>query len=93
MDISNIIYYTRDAEGHGSTVSLRDLCLREDIEFEAIFHAVRDAVDTQDLLDRFRRISCDQIELCREIPTYIMFTVVDVNGNTNYLKFKKRKEQ
>lgn len=92
MDISNIIYYTREGD-KSKTVSLRELCLRDDADLEAIFHAVRDAVDTKDLLDRLSRVCCDPIDFEQETDKYIRFTVLDVmNGKTNYLKFKKRKE-
>lgn len=90
MDISNIIYYTREA-GKSKTISLRELCLRDDVDLESVFYAARDAEDTQDLLGRLRRLSCDTIELDHETEHYIRFTVIDVTGNTNYLKFRKRK--
>lgn len=94
MDISNIIYYTREGE-QSKTLSLRELGLRDvyDPDLETVFYMVRDAVDTNDLLDRFRRLCCDQVEFDCEKPTYIRFTVTDAQGNTNYLKFKKRKEK
>lgn len=92
MEVSNIIYYTREGD-KSKTISLRELCLREEVEFEAIFHAVRDAIDAQDLLNRVRRICCDQIEFEQETGKYIMFTVLDAHGNTNYLKFRKKKEK
>lgn len=92
MDISNIIYYTREGD-KSRTLSLRELCLREDFDLEAVFHAVRDAVDVQDLLIRIRRISCDIIELDNINPHYVRFAVTDAHGNRNYLKFRKRKEQ
>ena len=92
MEISNIIYYTREGD-KSRTISLRELCLRSEYDLENVFHAVRDAEDTQDLLCRLRRLSCDQIEFDQESPTYIRFTVIDVMGNTNYLKFKKKKEK
>lgn len=92
MDISNIIYYTRE-DNKSRTISLRELCLREDVEFEAIFHAVRDAVDVQDLLDRFRRICCDQVELDEDLGRNIRFIITDVHGNTNYLKFKQARKE
>jgi hypothetical protein len=93
MDISKIIYYTKDGDSAYRTISLRNLCLREEVEFEAVFHAVRDAIDETDLLDRFRRICCDQVELDPEehSSTYIRFIITDVYGNTNYLKFRKRR--
>ena len=92
MDISNIIYYTREGD-KSKTVSLRELCLRDDADLEAVFHAVRDAEDAKDLLCRFRRLSYDTIDFDQETDKYILFTVLDVRGNTNYLKFKKRKEK
>lgn len=92
MEISNIIYYTREND-KSKTLSLRELCLRDDFDLEAVFHAVRDAVDEKDLLIRIRRISCDTIDIDTTSASYIRFIVTDVRGNTNYLKFKKRKEQ
>ena len=51
MEISNIIYYTRQNE-KSRTLSLRDLCLKEtyDCGLQTVFYAVRDSVDVQDLL-------------------------------------------
>lgn len=94
MNISNIAYYHR-AEGasSGTTLSLRNLCLREDVELEHLFYATKEAIDAEDLLIRFRRLVYDTMEFGSETETTIMFTVHDVHGNTNYLNFKKRKEQ
>lgn len=92
MDISNIIYYTREGD-KSKTISLRELCLRNDVDLEAVFYAARDAEDTKDLLCRLRRLSCDQIDFDQETNNYIRFTVIDVEGNTNYLKFKIKKEK
>ena len=92
MDIAKIIYY-RPTKGKSITVSLRDLCLREECELEDVFYVVKDAIDTNDLLCRLRRICCDCLEFESETPEYIRFTVVDVYGNTNYLKFRKKKEK
>ena len=92
MDISNIIYYTRQDE-KSKTISLRELCLREEYDLEAVFHAVRDAEDAKDLLCRLRRICCDIIEPDQDLATHIRFLVTDIYGNTNYLKFKKAKEK
>ena len=91
MDISNIIYYTRK-EGTSKTLSLRELCLRDEFELEDVFRVVKEATDSHDLLCRIRRVCCDVVEFECENPGYIRFTVLDVCGNTNYLKFKKRKE-
>lgn len=92
MDISNIIYYAREGD-RSRTLSLRDLCLREEFDLEDVFHAVRDAVDAEDMLIRLRRISCDEIILDTSSSAYIRFLVTDVLGNQHYLKCKKRKEQ
>ena len=91
MEISKIIYYTRK-NGTSETISLRELGLKKDVEFESVFHAIKDIEDSQDLLIRFRRLSCDTIEYDHETDSYIRFTVVDARGNTNYLKFRIRKE-
>lgn len=93
MNVSNIIYYTK-SEGAATrtTLSLRNLCLREYVELEHIFYAVRDAVDASDLLLRLRRLIYDHIAFEDETPTTIMFTVYDVSGNKNYLNFRKGKE-
>lgn len=92
MDISNIIYYTREGD-KSKTLSLRDLCLRDEYDLEDVFYTVRDALDNHDLLCRLRRVCCDQIDFDTENPSYIRFIVLDVYGNTNYLKLRKRKEQ
>jgi hypothetical protein len=76
------------------TISLKELSLREDFYLEDVFYAVKEATDEFDLLERFRRICCDPIELDKvsKSPMYIRFTVTDAMGNTNYLKFKTKKE-
>lgn len=93
MTISNIIYYTR-IEGAitSTTLSLRNLCLREEFDLEDIFRAVKDATDVTDLLYRIRRLIFESVEFESETPSYVRFTVYDLQGNTNYLKFKKIKE-
>ena len=91
MEISNIVYYGREGD-KSRTISLRDLCLREGFEIESIFYAVKDAQHPIDLLCRLRGLSCDRIEFDKETPYYIRFTVEDVTGKINYLKFNKRKE-
>ena len=92
MEISNIIYYTRQSE-KSRTLSLRDLCLKEtyDCGLQTVFYAVRDSVDIHDLLAHFQKICHEQIEFECEEPSYIRFTVVDAYDNINYLKFKKAK--
>lgn len=91
MQISKIIYYTRK-NGTSETVSLKELGLRNDVEFESLFHAIKDVEDAQDLLVKFRRLSCDTIEFDHETESYIRFIVTDAKGNTNYLKFRIRKD-
>ena len=90
MEISNIVYYTRQNE-KSRTLSLRDLCLKEkyDCGLQTIFYAVRDSVDAQELLTKLQEICHEQIELERENLFYVRFTVHDVYNNINYLKFNK----
>ena len=92
MDISNIVYYCREGD-KSRTISLRELCLREGFEIESIFYAVKDAQHPTDLLCRLRALICDPVEFDKETPYYVRFTIVDVTGRTNYLKFNRRKEQ
>ena len=94
MNISNIIYYSR-RDDKSQTLSLRDLCLREECDkgLETVFYAVRDSVDVQDLLAHFQKICHEHIEFECEEPSYIRFTVIDAYDNMNYLKFKKAKEK
>ena len=94
MNISNIIYYSR-RDDKSQTLSLRDLCLREECDkgLETVFYAVRDSVDVQDLLAHFQKICHEHIEFECEKPSYIRFTVIDAYDNVNYLKFKKAKEE
>ena len=92
MNISNIIYYSR-RDDKSQTLSLRDLCLREECDkgLETVFYTVRDSADVQELLSGFKNICHEQIEFECEEPSYIRFTVVDAYDNINYLKFKKLK--
>lgn len=91
MDISNILYYTRDYGAEKNrTLSLRELNLREEFDLEAVFYAVRDAVDAQDLLERIQRLVFDEVRFDDESKSYVRFVVHDCNGNNNYLKFRKR---
>ena len=92
MNISNIIYYSR-RDDKRQTLSLRDLCLREECDkgLETVFYTVRDSANVQELLSGFKKICHEQIEFECEEPSYIRFTVVDAYDNINYLKFKKSK--
>ena len=92
MDITNILYFTRDEGAEKNrTLSLRELNLREEYDLEAIFYAVRDAVDAQDLLERIQRIVFEEVEFDKDEPSFIRFVVHDCNGRTNYLKFRKER--
>jgi hypothetical protein len=94
MNISNIIYYNLDVETEKrTTLSLRELSLREGFELESLFTAVKDATGAEDLLNRIRVIIHEPVELDCETATYIRFKVLDVYGTLNYLKFKKKKEK
>ena len=93
MNISNIIYYHLNEETKKrTTVSLRELSLRDGFELESIFAAVKDATDTNDLVTRLRAVIYEPIEDDIETDAYIRLKVCDVYGNMNYLKFKKEKE-
>jgi len=93
MNVSNIIYYHLDEETEKrTTISLRELSLREGFELESLFTAVKDATDATDLLNRIRVVIHEPLEEDIETATYIRFKVCDVYGNINYLKFKKKKE-
>ena len=92
MNIPKIAYYSVNENNQtNATLSLRELCLRDEFDLEDVFYAVRDAIDAEDLLQRFTRICCDQIEFDIETHLYIRFKVTDVYGNTNYLKFRKKR--
>ena len=88
MEVKHIVYYRCNNEKR-DTLSLRDFCLREGFELKDIFYAVRDAADAQELLETLQRVCYEHIELERNEPSYIRFTVVDAYDNTNFLKFKK----
>ena len=90
MEVAKIIYYTR-VDGKSKTVSLKELNLREDFYLEDIFYAVKEAVDEHDLLIRFKRIMGDPVELDTKSKC-LRFIVTDMDGHTNYIKFKMRKE-
>lgn len=94
MDISHIIYFTRDNE-KSKPISLRTICLRETYEnrLETIFYAVRDAIDRQDFLSRFREICCEQVEFAEENEKQITFKVINACGECNYLRLKKQTKE
>lgn len=92
MEVSKIIYYTR-VDGKSKTVSLKELNLREDFYLEDIFYAVKEALDANDLLNRFKRILCDEVELDTESTQCLRFIITDFEGNTNYIKFKPMRKE
>ena len=92
MEVSKIIYYTR-VDGKSVTVPMKDINLREDFFLEDIFYAVKEATDENDLLNRFKRIICDEVEIDADATNHLRFTVTDMHGNVNYIKFKMRKKE
>ena len=91
MDISNIIYYTRE-DGKGKTLSLRSLCFKQDGQnLESIFYAVKAAPDILSLLNQLEAMFYDKITLEFEDESYILLKVIDVYQNINFLKLQKRK--
>ena len=91
MEVKRIIYYRCNDE-KSETLSLRDFCLHEGFELKDIFYAVKDAANSQELLNRFREMCYETFELLEETVSYIEFSVVDVYENTNYLKLQKIKK-
>ena len=92
MEIAKIIYYTR-VDGKSKTVPLKELNLREDCYLEDIFYAVKDAIDEIDLLSKFKRIICDEVEIDTESTKCLRFIVTDAVGNINYIKLKPIKKE
>ena len=91
MEVGKIVYYTRE-NNKSRTLSLRELCLREDVDLEAVFYAVRDAIDERDLLYRLQRVCSDKVELEVTTDYFIRFTIFDTMRNQiNYLKFNKKR--
>lgn len=91
MEVKNIIYYTRENDT-SKTISLRELCLRDEFDLESIFVAAKDFVDEHDLLVRFRRMCWDEIDLDAVTQFYIRFRITTVDGKINFLKFTLRKD-
>ena len=60
MEVKHIVYYRGNDEKR-DTLSLRDFCLREGFELKDIFYAVRDAVDSQELLAVLQRMCYEHI--------------------------------
>ena len=92
MEVTKIIYYTREGDKH-KTVSMKEMNLREDFYLEDVFYAVKDATDVNDLLDRLKRILCDEVELDTTDSTNLRFIVTDAWGTINYIKLKPAKKE
>lgn len=91
MEVGKIVYYTREGD-KSRTLPLRELCLREDVDLEAVFYAVRDAVDERDLLYRLQRICSDRVEFEVTSDYFVRFIIFDsVRNQINYLKFNKKR--
>ena len=93
MKTTNIIYYSRQ-DDKNKTLSLRDLCLREEYDkgLETVFYAIHDALDTQELLVSLKRLCHESIELFEENDRYVVFEIMDAYDRINYLKIKKQGE-
>ena len=93
LETKRIIYYTIEND-HKKTLSLRSLCAKDTYEngLEAIFYAVRDSSDAQTLLEVLRNLYYESFELIEDTIAHILFKVVDVYENTNYLKLQKVKK-
>ena len=91
MDVSSIIYYTRE-DGKGKTLSLRSLCLKQDDpKLESIFYAVKDATDGVSLLDKLQTMCFEEMSLESEEESHVLLKVIDAYQNVNFLKLKKRR--
>ena len=92
MDFKRIIYYTRENDT-GKTISLRDLCIKEEYDagFETIFYIVRDSVGAQELLDKLNMMYHESFALEQNDISCVVFKVIDCYDNTNYLKIRKVK--
>lgn len=91
MNIKKIIYYTV-VDGEKKTISLRDLCLKdESCGLETIFQVVNESTDVQDFLEKINQICCERIEFDHETPGYIRFIVTDVYDSINFLKLRKQR--
>ena len=89
MEISKIIYYTRQ-DDKSLPLSLRNLCPKDENKgLETIFYLVKDATDIQDFLGKWHDTYYNRIELESETPSYIRFKEIDIYDNTNYFKLKK----
>lgn len=91
MEVSKIIYYTREGDKN-KTISLKELNLREEYYLEDVFYAVKDSIDEYDLMTRLANILHDGICLDCNTKPDIVYLITDIQGNTNYLKLKMKKE-
>jgi hypothetical protein len=91
MNISKIIYYTRENDKN-HPISLRALCpKKENIGLETIFYLVKDAPDIQELLKKLNDTYYEHMELENDEPSAIRLKVVNAYDSINYLTLKKRK--
>ena len=92
MDFKRIIYYTRENDT-GKTISLRDLCIKEEYNdsLETFFYIVRDSVSAQELLDKLNMMYHESFALEQNDISCVVFKVRDFYDNTNYLKIRKVK--
>ena len=91
MEISKIIYYTRQ-DDKSLPLSLRNLCPKDENKgLETIFYLIQDASDIQDFLEKWRDTYYDRIEFDSETQYHVRFKLVDAYDNTNFLKLKKTK--
>ena len=90
MDFKRIIYYTRENDT-GKTISLRDLCIKEEYDagLETIFYIVRDSAGAQELLDKLNMMYHESFALEQNDISCVVFKVIDSYDNTNYLKIRK----
>lgn len=91
MEISKIIYYTREGDKN-KTISLKELNLREEYYLEDVFYAVKEATDEYDLMTRLTNILHDRICLDCDARPEIVYLITTVQGDTNYLKLKMKRE-
>ena len=93
METKRIIYYTIENDSK-ITLPLRKLCTKDSNEnrLELIFYAAKDAKDAETLLEILEDLYYESFELIEENASYILFKVIDVYENINYLKFQKAKK-
>ena len=93
LETKRIIYYTIENDSK-ITLPLRNLCTKDSNEnrLELIFYAAKDAKDAETLLEILEDLYYESFELIEENASHILFKVIDVYENINYLKFQKAKK-